>query len=123
VASALVASLAVPRIAGAQTQPLPMLPVVEPAPLLDAAVEPDVTLRWRAYASARTDVVVNDSRMQDAELPMWVLPEPAVAPLAGLRDDTQPSNHPWLTRVGVAVERWRISDDVVADGRFELDFL
>ena len=83
---------------------LPMIAIADDEPPLSV------------YGFARLDFIVDDSRMSDAQQPFFVEPEGADA------DNSEMSLHPRLSRVGLTVDQYRLTDGLNAEGRLEVDF-
>jgi hypothetical protein len=79
------------------------------------AEKPKVTF----YGFLRVDAVWDDSRMQNHQYAMWVLPED---PLVGLHNDSYLTIYPRVTRFGLNVASIALSDEVTASGKIEIDF-
>ena len=67
------------------------------------------------YGMVRLDAIVDDSTMSDARAPMWVEREPGGS-------DGEMTVHPRLSRLGVALEPWEVSDHWSGTGQLEVDF-
>lgn len=89
-------------------------------PLTAAAEEaakkmPPVSL----YGFIRIDAIWDDSRMQNPQYAMWVLPED---PITGLSNNSELSIHPRVTRFGINVGSMSLSETVNISGKIEIDF-
>lgn len=71
------------------------------------------------YGFLRIDGIWDDSRMQNHQYAMWVLPED---PITGFSDDSHLSIHPRVTRFGINVGSINLSETVTASGKIEIDF-
>jgi hypothetical protein len=80
-----------------------------------APAKPPVTL----YGFLRIDGVWDDSRMQNHQYAMWVLPEDAVT---GLKNNSHLTIYPRVTRFGLNVGSIDLSDKVKMSGKIEIDF-
>lgn len=79
------------------------------------AEAPKVTL----YGFLRIDAIWDDSRMQNHQYAMWVLPED---PIVGLKNNSHLTIHPRVTRFGLNVTPFDLSEKVKASGKIEIDF-
>lgn len=67
------------------------------------------------YGFARLDVLAEDARMSDIAQPAYVMPD---APGRG----GELTMTPRLSRIGLAIEPWRVAGYVESDGKLEIDF-
>jgi hypothetical protein len=88
------------------------------APAAARAAEGD-SPKLEPYGFLRLDYIENDSRMFSVQSGYWVLSEDS---LVGKKDDTEASLHPRLTRAGVNLTPYRVSERVTARGQLEIDF-
>ena len=80
-----------------------------------APEKPKVTF----YGFLRIDAIWDDSRMQNHQYAMWVLPED---PIVGLSNNSHFTLHPRVTRFGLNVTPFDLSEKVSATGKIEIDF-
>jgi hypothetical protein len=67
------------------------------------------------YGFARLDVLADDARMSDIAQPRYVMPG---TPSSG----GELTMTPRLSRVGLAIEPWRLANHISGEGRLEVDF-
>src|SRR6185503_14221154 len=69
------------------------------------------------YGFLRVDAVVDDSAMSDPRAPRYVLAE--AQPGHG---DAELAMHARLSRIGLSVDQWDVSDHTTGEGQVEIDF-
>jgi len=69
------------------------------------------------YGAARLDILADDSRMSDIAQPMYVMLEGDHGHLDGELTMT-----PSLSRVGLSIDQWELSDHTTGEGKLEIDF-
>jgi hypothetical protein len=90
------------------------------APLTATAEEPAEKMpAISLYGFLRIDAIWDDSRMQNHQYAMWVLPED---PIVGLKDNSHLTIHPRVTRFGINVGSMSLSETVTISGKIEVDF-
>jgi len=80
-----------------------------------APAKPTVSL----YGFLRIDGVWDDSKMQNHQYAMWVLPED---PAVGISDNNYLTIYPRVTRFGLNVASFELGEKVTASGKIEIDF-
>jgi hypothetical protein len=71
------------------------------------------------YGFLRVDAIWDDSKMQNHQYAMWVLPED---PIVGLSDNSHFTLHPRVTRFGLNVTPFDLGEGLSATGKIEIDF-
>jgi len=67
------------------------------------------------YGFVRLDAIVDDSTMSDVQAPHYVMPETGAS-------DAEVSLHPRLSRLGLSVDDWEVSERWTGQGQLEVDF-
>ena len=70
------------------------------------------------YGQARLDFLIDDSRMQDVQQPLWVTSEPE----GPSETDGEFSMHPRLSQLGLNLDEWRFDGGLKGAGKLEVDF-
>jgi hypothetical protein len=67
------------------------------------------------YGFARLDVLADDARMSDIAQPMFAMPDAA-------EHGGELTMTPRLSRVGLAIDPWRLANHIYGEGKLEIDF-